>query len=155
MENAPEFNLKDQDGQLHRLSEYKGKYIVLYFYPKDMTPGCTKEACDFRDSIDEFKKLNAVVLGISKDNEKSHQKFADKHKLNFPLLIDDNAEVCKLYGVLKEKSMFGRKYMGIVRTTFLIDPDGKIVKKWDKVKVLGHNEEVLDELRKHAKVSMQ
>lgn len=147
MQKATNFTLSDQEGKTHSLSDYKGKFVVLYFYPKDMTPGCTKEACDFRDNTQEFAKLNAVVLGISRDSLKSHQKFSEKYKLNFPILADEDKSVCKAYGVLKEKSMFGKKYMGIVRTTFLIDPDGNIIKKWDKVKVLGHNEEVLKELK--------
>lgn len=147
---APAFNLPDQAGTKHRLSQYKGQWVVLYFYPKDATPGCTTEACDFRDAKRDLGKRDAVVLGISPDPESSKAKFADKQGLNFPILADEGAAVCTKYGVWQEKSMYGRTYMGVVRTTYLIDPAGKVRQRFDKVKVKGHADEVLaalDELR--------
>ena len=140
---APAFNLKDQGVESHRLSNYLGKYVVVYFYPKDDTPGCTKEACQFRDDIGKFERLNVVVLGVSPQGVDSKVKFASKYDLNFPVLADDEAKVCEKYGVWQEKSMYGRTYMGVTRTTYLIDPSGKIVHRWDKVKVAGHAEEVI------------
>ena len=124
--SAPVFDLKDQAGNRHRLKDYRGRWVVLYFYPKDNTSGCTKQACQFRDRTSELKDRDVVVLGVSPDDEKSHTKFIDKHDLPFDLLADVDTEVCGKYGVWQEKSMYGRKYMGVVRTTFLIDPDGKI-----------------------------
>lgn len=149
---APAFTLKDADGTKHALKDYAGKPVVLYFYPKDDTSGCTQEACDFRDALPRFKRLKAVVLGVSPDDEKSHRKFADKHDLNFTLLADPkdadgNPKVCEKYGVWQEKSMYGRKYMGVVRTTYLIDASGKVAERWDKVKVTDHAEAVLDSVR--------
>ncbi|MBI1335504.1 MAG: thioredoxin-dependent thiol peroxidase [Phycisphaera sp.] len=141
---APAFKLTDQQGKTHSLSDYAGKFVVLYFYPKDDTSGCTKEACQFRDGIDKFKKAKAMVLGVSPDDEKSHAKFASKFSLPFPLLADTEKKVCEAYGVWQEKSMYGRKYMGVARTTYLIGPDGKVVHVWPKVKVPGHDEQVLD-----------
>jgi peroxiredoxin Q/BCP len=129
----------------------KGKYVVLYFYPKDDTPGCTIEAQDFSKKNAEFEKLEAVVLGISKDNIASHCKFIDKYKLSISLLADENGEVCKLFDVIKEKSMFGKKYFGIDRSTFLIDKMGHIIDSWSSVKVKGHVDEVLKNLEKHIK----
>ena len=143
---APAFNLTDQDGGKHRLSAYQGRWVVLYFYPKDDTSGCTKEACQFRDARPDFEKTDAVVLGVSPDDEKSKAKFAAKHDLNFPILADPGAQVCEKYGVWQEKSMYGKKYMGVVRTTYLIDPKGKVARRWDKVKVPGHAEAVLQAL---------
>lgn len=143
---APGFELKDQNGMTHKLSDYAGKYIVLYFYPKDDTPGCTTEACQFRDMSKEFVKHNAVVLGVSPDTEKSHAKFAAKFELPFPLLADTEKKMVEAYGVWKEKSMYGRKYMGVERTTFLIGPDGKVVHGWAKVSVTGHDADVLKAL---------
>lgn len=143
---APAFHLSDQDGKKHRLSQYKGKWVVLYFYPKDNTPGCTTQACGFRDNEAELQKRGAVVLGISPDDEKSKAKFASKFDLNFPILADEGAAVCSKYGVWQEKSMYGKTYMGVVRTTFLIDPKGKVAQRFDKVKVKGHTEAVLDAL---------
>lgn len=122
-----------------------GKKIVLYFYPKDDTPGCTTEACGFRDLKSAFEKANTIILGVSKDNEKSHDKFAGKYNLNFKLLSDPEGKLCEAFGVWKEKSMYGKKYFGIERSTFLIDAEGKIVKVWRGVKVPGHMEEVLKE----------
>jgi len=143
---APAFNLKDQDDKAHRLSSYAGKTVVLYFYPKDDTSGCTKQACQFRDDLPKFKKSKAVILGVSPQDVKSKSKFAGKHGLNFPILADDDAKICEKYGVWQEKSMYGKKYMGVVRTTYLIGPDGKVKQRWDKVKVPGHAEEVLKSL---------
>ena len=140
---APAFTLKDQDGNAHRLSDLAGQPVVLYFYPKDDTSGCTKQACEFRDDLSKFKRNKTVVLGVSPQDVKSKAKFADKHDLNFPVLADDGSKVCEKYGVWQEKSMYGKKYMGVVRTTYLIGPDGKVKQRWDKVKVAGHADEVL------------
>lgn len=140
---APAFSLPSEDGTIVDLYELRGKNIVLYFYPKDDTPGCTIEAQDFTAQIKEFEALNTVVLGVSKDDIKSHCKFIEKYKLTITLLSDDG-EICQKYGVLKEKSMFNKKYLGIERTTFLIDPKGRIAHIWDKVKVNGHVKEVLE-----------
>jgi peroxiredoxin Q/BCP len=129
---APAFALPDQDGKVHKLSDYEGKHVVLYWYPKDDTPGCTKESCGFRDNSAEFAKLGAVVLGASMLDVKSKAKFAKKHALNFPLLADEDNAVATAYGVWKEKSMYGKTYMGISRETFLIGPDGKIAMHWPK-----------------------
>jgi peroxiredoxin Q/BCP len=144
---APDFSLKNGDGVNVSLNQFKGKKIVLYFYPKDLTSGCTKEACDFRDVHPEFEKLNTVVLGISPDDEKSHRKFSGKYELPFTLLSDNERKVVEAYGVWKEKSMYGRKYMGVERTTFVVDEKGVIVKIFPKVKVEGHVEEVLEVLK--------
>jgi peroxiredoxin Q/BCP len=141
---APAFTLKDQNGETHRLSDYAGKTVVLYFYPKDDTPGCTQESCEFQENLARYKKSNTAVLGISILDEKSKAKFASKHGLTFPLLADADHEVAEKYGVWQEKMRYGRKYMGIARTTYLIGPDGKVLKRWDKVKVDGHVGEVLE-----------
>ncbi len=143
---APDFALKDDNGGTVRLSALKGKTVVLYFYPKDDTPGCTKEACSFRDGFGEIQKKGAVVLGVSPDSVDSHKKFKEKFHLNFPLLSDDEKKVVNAYGVWKQKALYGRKYMGVERTTFVIGADGKIRKIFPKVKVDGHYEEVLAEL---------
>ncbi len=140
---APAFSLNDQDGKAHKLSDYAGRPVILYFYPKDDTPGCTKESCDFRDNLPKFKKSKAAVFGVSILDEKSKKKFAEKFDLNFSLLADAEHEVAEKYGVWQEKSLYGRKFMGIVRTTYLIGPDGKVARRWDNVKVDGHAEEVL------------
>jgi peroxiredoxin Q/BCP len=140
---APAFVLKDQDAKVHKLSDYAGRPVVLYFYPKDDTPGCTVESCNFRDNLPRFKASKAVVLGASILDEKSKAKFASKFDINFPLLADADHEVAEKYGVWQEKSRYGRTYMGIVRTTYLIGPDGKVVRRWDGVKVEGHADEVL------------
>ncbi|MEI7812066.1 MAG: thioredoxin-dependent thiol peroxidase [Ignavibacteria bacterium] len=142
-DTAPVFTLKDGNGKEVTLGDFKGKDVVLYFYPKDNTSGCTKEACDFRDMMPDFDKLNTVVLGLSADSEKSHSVFASKYNLPFTLLSDTEKEVIKQYGVWKEKTMYGKKYMGIERTTFIIDKDGTIKKIFHKVKVTGHVEEIL------------
>lgn len=147
---APAFKLKDQDDTWHALADYAGKPLVLFFYPKDDTSGCTQEACDFRDQLPAFEKLGAAVLGISILDTRSKATFAAKNELNFPLLADENEDaqgkpdpaVARKYGVWVEKSMYGRTYMGIERTTFLIDAQGKIARVWSKVKVPGHVDEV-------------
>jgi peroxiredoxin Q/BCP len=143
---APAFTLKDQQGQTHRLSDYAGRPVVLYFYPKDDTPGCTKETCDFQAHLPTYKPSKAAVLGVSILDEKSKAKFANKYGVTFPLLADADHEVAEKYGVWQEKSRYGRKYMGIVRTTYLIGPDGKVAQRWDNVKVDGHAEAVADAL---------
>lgn len=145
-EKAPEFTLPTGDGGEISLSDLKGKRVVLYFYPKDNTSGCTKEACSFRDAIKKFEKKNAVIIGVSIDSVTSHQKFAEKYDLPFPLASDEKKELVEKYGVWKEKSMYGRKYMGIERTTFVIDEKGKIAQLFRKVTVDGHAEEVLASL---------
>src|SRR5882672_3685911 len=137
-DKAPDFNVSTDAGQKVKLSDFKGKKIVLYFYPKDDTPGCTKEACAFRDGIAQIKKKGAVVLGVSADSVESHQKFKKKFDLNFPLLADTDKKMVEGYGVWKEKSMYGKKYMGIERTTIVIAPDGTIKKIFPKVSVTGH-----------------
>jgi thioredoxin-dependent peroxiredoxin len=139
---APAFALRDQHGQTHRLSDYAGRPVILYFYPKDDTPGCTKEACDFEAERARFTSGKAVVLGVSILDEQSKKKFADKHGLTFPLLADPDHAVAEQYGVWQEKSRYGRTYMGIARTTYLIGPDGTVVRRWDNVKVEGHVEAV-------------
>ena len=144
---APAFSLKDQTGKSHALADYAGKPVVLYFYPKDDTPGCTTESCAFEDNLPKFKSSKAIVFGASILDEKSKAKFAAKHNLTFPLLADADHAVAEKYGVWQEKSNYGRKYMGIVRTTYLIGPDGKVAKRWDNVKVDGHAEEVLTAVR--------
>ena len=140
---APAFSLKDQSGSVRRLADYAGRPVILYFYPKDDTPGCTKEACSFTDNLPRFKSSKAAVLGVSILDEKSKAKFAGKYKIGFPLLADAEHEVSEKYGTWQKKSRYGRSYMGIVRTTFLIDGDGKVAKRWDSVKVDGHAEDVL------------
>ena len=139
---APAFALNDQTGTTHKLSDYAGRPVVLYFYPKYDTPGCTKEACDFRDRMPTFDRSKAAVVGVSILDEKSKARFANKHSVKFPLLADADHAVADKYGVWQEKSRYGRKYMGIARTTYLIDPDGKVARRWDNVKVDGHADEV-------------
>lgn len=141
-DKAPDFKLKNDEGKDVRLADFKGKTIVLYFYPKDDTPGCTKEACDFRDQHKDFSKKDAVILGVSADDVASHQKFKKKFGLPFQLLSDPEKATLQAYAVWKEKSMYGRKYMGIERTTFVIGPDGKIKKVFPKVSVTGHADDV-------------
>jgi peroxiredoxin Q/BCP len=144
---APPFTLKDQTGTTHKLSDYAGRPVVLYFYPKDDTPGCTQETCDFRDQLPRFRKSNAAVLGISILDEKSKAKFAAKYDVTVPLLADADHAVAEKYGVWQEKSRYGRKYMGIARTTYLIDGAGKVAMRWDNVKVPGHVEAVHEKLQ--------
>jgi peroxiredoxin Q/BCP len=144
---APVFTLQDGNGKKVSLNEFKGKKVVLYFYPKDMTSGCTQEACDFRNALPNFKKIKTDVLGISIDPVASHKKFASKYNLPFTLLSDEKKDVVEKYGVWKEKSMYGKKYMGIERTTFIIDEEGKIKNIFPKVKVAGHVAEVIEALK--------
>ena len=139
---APAFTLKDQHSETHRLSDYAGRSVILYFYPKDDTPGCTQESCDFQAMLPKFTRREAVVLGVSILDEKSKAKFAEKHGLTFPLLADPDHAVAEKYGVWQQKSRYGRTYMGVVRTTYLIGPDGKVVERWDSVKVDGHADAV-------------
>lgn len=146
-DKAPEVSLPDQDSNTVSLKDFKGKQVVLYFYPKDDTPGCTQESCDFRDSMGPIKKAGAVVLGVSFDGQASHQKFIKKFSLPFTLLSDEDKTVAKAYGVYKEKSMYGKKYWGIERSTFVIDPQGVIKAIFRKVKVTGHVDEVLEALK--------
>jgi len=143
---APAFSLKDQSGSVRRLADFAGRPVILYFYPKDDTPGCTKEACEFTDNLRRFKSSKAAVLGVSILDEKSKAKFATKHGLTFPLLADADHAVAEKYGVWQEKSRYGRKYMGIARTTYLIGPDGKVAQRWDNVKVNGHVDAVAEAL---------
>ncbi len=143
---APAFSLPSSEGREISLSDFEDQTVILYFYPKDDTPGCTQEACDFRDSFKKFQKQKAVILGISADSVAAHQKFSGKYKLPFPLLSDESKEIIKKYGVWKEKSMYGKKYMGIERTTVVIAPKGKVAKIFPKVKVTGHIDEVIKSL---------
>lgn len=144
---APEFSLPASNGQVLSLNDLRGKWVVLYFYPKDDTPGCTREACSFRDHIKQLESLGAVVIGVSPDDLRSHDRFICKYNLPFLLLSDTDHSVAEAYGVWREKNMYGRKIMGIQRSTFLIAPDGRIHKAWRKVKVDHHVDEVLDELK--------
>ena len=144
---APAFSLKDQDGKAHKLSDYAGKPLVVYFYPKDDTPGCTKETCEFRDRLPQLKNAQAAVVGVSILDEKSKAKFAQKYDVNFPLLADADHAVAEKFGVWQEKSRYGRTYMGIARTTYLIDKDGKVARRWDNVKVDGHADEVMEAVK--------
>jgi peroxiredoxin Q/BCP len=146
-DKAPAFTLPADDGSKVKLADLKGSPVVLYFYPADDTPGCTKEACAFRDRSAELKKLGAQVIGISPDDVASHVKFRNKFKLNFPLLADTDHKVAEKFGAWREKNMYGKKKMGIVRSTFLIGPDGKIAKAWLSVKVDGHDEQVIAALQ--------
>lgn len=145
-EIAPDFRLRADDGKEYTLSSFRGKSVVLYFYPKDDTPGCTVEACGFRDGLQSIAKKNAVVLGVSRDSVDSHRKFRSKFNLNFPLLADTDSKVCESYGVLKEKTMYGRKAIGVVRSTFIIDGTGRISKAISPVSPDGHEKEVLQYL---------
>ncbi len=146
-QQAPDFTLPDQDGVAHSLSSYKGKWVLLYFYPKDNTPGCTIEACTIRDQFKDFTNIDAIVLGVSTDSVKSHKKFADGFNLPFTLLADENKEVVGKYGVFGEKKMMGRTYMGTKRSSFLLDPSGKIAKVYEKVKPERHARDVLTDLK--------
>ncbi len=144
---APAFSLADQEGKIHNLKDYAGKLLVLYFYPKDLTPGCTIEACNFRDNLARVRSAGAAVLGVSADSVKRHAKFAEVEKLNFPVLSDESHEMLNAYGVWQEKKMMGKKYMGIVRTTLIIDEQGMVRKIWTDVKVNGHVDEVIATLK--------
>lgn len=147
-QNAPEFSLQDQYGNVHNLKDYlnKGKKILIYFYPKDSTPGCTTESCSFRDSKEDLEKMGLIVFGVSKDSVSSHKKFSDKYELNFPILSDESTEMIKSYGVWRKKKFMGREYMGIERMSFLISSDGKIEKIYEEVKPNIHVEEVRGDL---------
>lgn len=144
---AKDFELPDQNGKIHKLSDYRGRWVVLYFYPKDDTPGCTKEACNFRDSIDKFQKLGVQILGVSKDSVISHKKFAEKYKLNFPILSDESIEVIKAYKSWGIKKFMGREFEGIIRNSYLIDPKGEIKKFYEKVNPLTHSSEILSDIK--------
>jgi len=146
-DKAPEFCLTETSGSEICLKDYHGKWVVIYFYPKDNTKGCTLEAIDFTQSLDDFEKMNAIVLGISPDSIKSHQKFTDKHELKVQLLSDENQKVLEKYGVWQEKSMYGKKYFGVVRSTILVNPEGKIAEIWEKVQVKDHVENVKQKLK--------
>lgn len=150
MENkkAPAFKLEDQDKKTHSLADYKGKWLLIYFYPRDLTSGCTVEAEGFRDSLKALQKLGVAILGVSCDDVKSHRKFADKLNLTFPLLADVDKKMVQAYGVWLEKSMYGKKYMGIQRDSFLIEPSGKIVKHYKKVKPKEHPDQVIEDVKK-------
>jgi len=143
---APAFSLKDQHGKTHRLSDYEGRPVILYFYPKDDTPGCTKEARAFQENLPRFASRKAAVLGVSGQSEASKAKFAGNYDLTFPLLADEGYRVAEQYGVWQKKWLYGRTFMGVSRTTYLIGPDGRVAKRWDKVKVDGHAEQVLEEI---------
>lgn len=145
---APDFSLPDQDGKERRLSEYRGKWVILYFYPKDNTSGCTKEACSMRDEKENFDGLDAVILGVSKDGASSHQKFIANHSLNFTLLSDEDHKVMEAYQAWGEKSLYGKKYMGAIRCTYVIDPDGMIRKTYKKVATATHGNDVREYLEK-------
>ena len=142
-DKAPPFQAADQDGEKVSLSDFKGRKVVLYFYPKDDTPGCTKEACSFRDAWSRLRRKKIAVLGVSADDERSHRKFAEKYDLPFRLLADTDKSILKAYGAWGEKSLYGRKYMGILRTTYLIDEKGRIARVWPRVKPEGHADEIL------------
>lgn len=146
-DKAPDFTLLTDNDETVTLSKLRGQKVILYFYPKDNTPGCTKQACDFRDQFPNFTKAGVKVLGVSKDNSKNHTKFKEKYDLPFTLLVDDKADVCEAYGVINKKSMFGKTFLGIQRSTFLIDEKGIIRALWRKVKVNGHVEQVLNEIK--------
>jgi len=152
-DTAPDFTLPTHEGKEITLSSLKGQKVVIFFYPKDDTPGCTKEACGFSEALPAFNKLNTAVIGISKDNIKKHQKFAEKYDLKFPLASDEDLDTCEKYGAWKEKSMYGKTFLGIERSTFLIDEDGKIAALWRKVKVPGHVEAVQAEIQDKAEAA--
>ncbi|MBD0408897.1 thioredoxin-dependent thiol peroxidase [Bacillus sp. 1021] len=147
---APDMKLVNDSGEKVSLTDFKGKYVVLYFYPKDMTPGCTTEACDFRDQHESFAGLDAVIIGVSPDSRDKHEKFKQKHDLPFQLLVDDEHKLAEAFDVWKLKKNFGKEYMGIERSTFLLDKEGRLVKEWRKVKVKDHVEEALRELEQIA-----
>lgn len=147
MKPAPTFALPDQNGKVRKLDDYKGKWLVVYFYPKDDTPGCTTEACSFRDEYQYIQEHGAEVIGISKDSPASHKKFAEKYNLNFTLLSDESFDTIKAYGAWGERSMYGRKFMGIIRSTYIIDPNGNIVKEYPKVTPKAHAAQIVKDLQ--------
>lgn len=144
---APSFSLKDQNGKVHSLKDYKGKKIVLYFYPRDNTPGCTKQACAFRDSFTDYKKQDIVILGISSDSEQSHKKFIEKHNLPFDLLVDEKHDVLEKYGAWTKKTLYGKIFMGIQRITYIVDENGKILKTYPKVKPEENAKQILQDIQ--------
>ncbi len=143
---APNFSLQDQDGKVHTLKDYAGKWVVIYFYPKDDTPGCTTEACSFRDEYDYIQEQGAVVIGVSKDSVASHKKFAEKYNLHFTLLSDPTAETLKAYNAWGERSMYGKVFLGVIRSTYIINPEGQIVKEYPKVSPKGHAVQIVKDL---------
>ena len=145
---APAFSLPDQEGKNHKLAKYQGRWLVLYFYPKDFTPGCTKEACSFRDSSREFSKRGVNIVGISKDSVASHKKFAEKYHLNFPLLADPAHQTIEAFGSWGKKKFMGREFFGTIRSTFLINPEGEVVKEYKNVNPIIHSSEILEDLDK-------
>lgn len=145
-DQAPDFSTLSDQQQTISLTDFRGRKVILYFYPKDNTPGCTQQACDFRDNVLNFENKNTLVIGISKDSSQTHQKFKQKYTLPFTLLADKNGDICEAYGVINKKSLFGRSFLGIQRSTFLIDETGIIRAIWRKVKINGHSQQVLDEL---------
>lgn len=147
-DTPPPFDLPDQDGNIHRLSDYAGRTLVLYFYPKDETPGCTKQACNFRDYFDDIQQEGAAILGVSTDTAESHRKFREQHDLPFPLLVDEDAKVATDYGAWGEKTLYGRTSIGMTRSTFIIGPDGGLTKVWKRAKAADNGEAVLKELRR-------
>ena len=146
-DRAPAFTLKDQDGNVHRLRDYRGQTVVLYFYPRDFTPGCTKEACSFRDVNDDIAAEGAVVLGVSTDDAESHRTFRAEHRLRFPLLVDEGAKLAARYGAWGEKTLYGRKSVGMTRSTFIIGPNGKLLRVWKRARAADHGEAVIEDLR--------
>ena len=144
---APDFALPDQDGAIHKLADYRGRTVVLYFYPRDDTPGCTKQACSFRDTLGEIAEEGAVVLGVSVDSAESHRAFRDKHNLNFPLLVDDGAVVATAYGAWGEKTLYRRTSIGMTRASFIIGPNGLLTKVWKRARAADHGQAVLKALR--------
>ena len=144
---APQFTLPDQDGHLHHLSDYHGRTVVLYFYPKDNTPGCTTEACSFRDRYSDLQREGVVVLGVSVDDAASHQRFRERHALPFPLLVDAGAAVATAYGAWGEKTLYGKKFIGMTRATFIIGPDGMLRRVWKRATAAGHGDAVLDAIQ--------
>jgi len=146
-DTVPEFCLPNQDEEEICLRDIKGRWIVLYFYPKDNTPGCTTQACDFTDALPDFEGLSAIVLGVSPDSPKKHRNFIVKKELKITLLADEEKELCNMFGVWQLKKNYGKEYMGVVRSTFIIDPDGKVAEKWEKVRVKGHIEVVKERLK--------
>lgn len=144
---APAFSGKDENGEKIALKDFAGKKVILYFYPKDMTPGCTTEACEFQENLTKIKRAGGVVLGVSKDSSERHTKFIDKYGLKFPLIADVDGKICEKYGVWQKKKLYGKEFMGIVRSTFLIDEKGKIAKIWPKVKVKGHVDDVVSSMK--------
>ena len=147
---APDFALSDQDGAIHSLAGYRGRTVVLYFYPRDETPGCTTQACSFRDSHAEILAEGAIVLGVSRDDADSHGKFRERHQLPFPLLVDDEAAVATRYGAWGEKALYGRRFQGMTRSTFIIGPDGILTRVWKRARAAGHGAAVLKALRESA-----